>query len=523
MPDSLCKLFRYGAENKPNEVAITDGTGKLTYGELEVASSNLCALFTSHGVNARDHIVVLTEKSIVVPLIVGAIWKAGACYVPVDAENPAARTQKLVASIQPTVLLGDEKSREKFAGYTYISFQEVQQLAERDSKISISPQEVSLDDIGYIIHTSGSTGEPKGVKISHRSLLAYFASHNSILQFNHGSRVLRFSPFHFDLSIEDTILPLGLGAYVFLYKGMLLGPIVKSVMKNESITHLVAVSTILGILGENSTPVTDEFFPDLKTIVTGTERCVASVVNEWLDKADDLRVLNGYGPTEVTINCVSHTITKSNALASGAYPIGIAMDGVDIKLIDDVGEEIIDPGIQGELWAGGIQVMVGYHDKLQETREVIKKWSGIRYYKTGDICEYTSDGDLFYVGRVDNEVKLEGKRIHLGEIQSQILKLDRASQVVVGTVKVGDRQKICAILVGLTDSSAFDDVIIKTSNVLPQWMMPKVWAIASKPAQSTTGKTHEKELVGTLQVAVDTVSSNKYVQTQDGGFLPYRE
>jgi long-subunit acyl-CoA synthetase (AMP-forming) len=241
-------------------------------------------------------------------------------------------------------------------------------------------------------------------------------------------------------------------------------------------------------------------------------------VNCWLAENPTLRVLNGYGPTEVTINAVSYTITSANRIQAGAYPIGRPMTGVGISLVDELGKEIVDANQAGELWLSGTQVMTGYYAMPQETQRFICHHAGIRYYKTGDLCEYDANGNLVYVGRLDNEVKLEGKRIHLGEIQNQLLRMNHIRHASLGVVNIKDRKYIASVLFADLDLERVNGTVRSLSGIIPDWMMPKVWAIAHTPIQTASGKTNDRLMIAQLQATENLLPHKFYAQNQQGKY-----
>lgn len=268
----------------------------------------------------------------------------------------------------------------------------------------------------YIIFTSGSTGTPKGVEIAVGSLRAYFRNHNRVLRFDAASRVFSLAPFHFDVSIEDTLLPLSVGAYVFQFRGVPAGAIMREALSREKVTHLIAVSTLLTLITGAPGDLNRNRFPALRAVMTGAEVCDPAIINAWKDSLPGVRLFNAYGPTETTIVCMNYEIEAVDTARANAYPIGRPLDGVEAMVVDhDSGERVSAQGVPGELWIGGPQVMNRYFDQPEETAKVIVERDGVRYYRTGDICSYDACGEIVFHGRADDEVKISGRRIHLGK------------------------------------------------------------------------------------------------------------
>jgi amino acid adenylation domain-containing protein len=374
------------------------------------------------------------------------------------------------------------------------------------------------EDTAYIIFTSGSTGAPKGVEISVASLVAYFGNHNEVLRFTPASRVFSLSPFHFDVSIEDTLLPLSLGAYVHQFRGVHAGAVMRAVITRERITHLIAVSTLLTMITEGGRQVTREKFPGLEMVMTGAEVCDPGVITTWKTQLPEVRVINVYGPTEATIVCVAHEIERADPERTSSYPIGKPLRGVAARLVTD-GAEVREPGQVGELWIGGEQVMLGYFGQPEETARRVVEVDGVRYYRTGDLCSYDENGDLVFHGRNDDEVKLAGRRIHLGEIRQLALGCPGVGRAAVALVPRRGRDVI-ALVVMAPDQAVLADVERLLTDLLPEYMRPGLVAWSPELTVSSTGKTDENRLMRRLAEAAQDSSANHFVLTPDGKAEP---
>lgn len=181
-------------------------------------------------------------------------------------------------------------------------------------------------------------------------------------------------------------------------------------------THLIAVSTLLTLITGAPGDLNRNRFPALRAVMTGAEVCDPAIINAWKDSLPGVRLFNAYGPTETTIVCMNYEIEAVDTARANAYPIGRPLDGVEAMVVDhDSGERVSAQGVSGELWIGGPQVMNRYFDQPEETAKVIVERDGVRYYRTGDICSYDACGEIVFHGRADDEVKISGRRIHLGK------------------------------------------------------------------------------------------------------------
>jgi len=514
----LAEIFRYGAEEFPARAAIADGAASYTFEQLESGAQRIAGLLHESGVRPADKVAVLTSKRAHIPMMAAAIWKLGAVYVPIDAQNPPARTERLLGQLRPAAVLGDSADLAKVShSCAMLDVATLLNCAATPSSSSWNDNpQVDEEQPAYIIFTSGSTGTPKGVVISHHNLLDYFYNHNQVLRFTSGSRVLSFAPFHFDVSIEDTILPLSVGAFVYQYRGMPIAALVRRVLIQNRITHMIAVSTVLTVITSDAS-LNPTVLPDLEMVMTGAEVCDPKIINTWKRNFPLVRVINAYGPTEATIVCLTHTIEEPEPDRTRSYPIGKPLDGVVMKIMNDDGE-ISKPGIEGELWIGGSQVMTGYLGEPEETAKVVITSGGIRYYRTGDMCRFDEDGNVEFMGRKDHEVKLSGRRINLREISQPALAY--ATRAFAGVLQNNGSRQLGLIVISETGAVVLDSIKTHLSQELPEYMRPHVLAYAAQPLLSSTGKTNEIQLMALLNTAWKQQPADQYVFSADGTFLP---
>ena len=517
----LSQLFQYGATEFGAREAISDGEISYTFKQLESGAQRVASVMHEAGVRHRDKVAVLTSKRAYIPMLAAGIWKLGAVYVPIDSQNPPARTEKLLGQLQPVAILGDTADLDKIVHPSVkLPFSSLLECAMNLSANTWTDYlEVEEGEPAYIIFTSGSTGTPKGVMISHGNLLDYFYNHNQVLRFTSESRVLSFAPFHFDVSIEDTILPLSLGAFVYQYRGMAISALVRRVLTRHKITHIIAVSTVLTIITAGANPLTSQVLPDLKMIMTGAEVCDPKIINTWKRNFPGARVINAYGPTEATIVCLTHTIEEPEDQRTRSYPIGRPIDGVLMKIMGEE-KEITQPGEEGELWIGGSQVMIGYLGEAEATAGAVEVHDGTRYYRTGDICRLDEHGNVEFVGRRDDEVKLAGRRINLREVSLPALAY--GTRAFAGVLSKNGNRQLGLVVISDNGATVLDSVKEHLREQLPEYMRPHVLAYAEQPVLSSTGKTNESHLLTLLNSAWQHQSADQYVFGADGHFTPRR-
>ena len=520
----LAQIVAEHSVNTPNKIAVSDGTIDYTYAELESISNKLASQFIEDGVKKGDRICLIAKKSSTIIVFAIAIWKAGGIYSPLDAELPKARLEKIIKNITPSAIVGMQNDKKLFEQlkipiqYFFDNYLEV-----IESTMLVEFPEVNEEDNAIIIHTSGTTGLPKGVVLQHQSVVAYFNSHRFIFNTNNESRCLNTSSFHYDVSIEDAFQALYFGAYVYLYNYFFTPEIALPLIQEERFSLITAVSTVLSLITGDLENLDEYEFTDLKFISVGAEVCSVQLLNKWLQTNPDLVIVNGYGPSEVNPVTVSHPIYEPDVNRTTYYPIGKAHRGVKAVLVDEGNQVISEVDKDGELLLGGKQLMNYYWANEEATKKAFVIIEGDKYYRTGDICYYDEDENLVYNGRKDFEVKYNGRRINLNEITAMVENEFHFIGVDCHQIKIDDSTSYLNMLIKVKDYERVEErrnsILTYLREKLPHHSIPNIYSFYDQEIRSSSGKIDRKLLFGLCEQALQKGKENLLVYKKEA-FTP---
>jgi len=515
MRQHLLYDIRTHALSNPGKWAICDTKISIDYASVECFSTRLALHFLALGCKVGDRVVVLANKRAVLVAAILGIFKAGCIHVPLDSRMPGGRLQYILNDIAPAVVITEECLFDTVAANlssrtNLLPVEDLETLLLKDPAAdevqnSSAPLPVwCLDTPAYCIYTSGSTGHPKGVLIDHRNIVDFFEGTEQIYDVSFNSVCASFSPLHFDVFLMDMLFPLAQGARLHVHDDIVVPDLLFETIWNNDVTHFSAWGMMLGLIAQAADFSTAPL-PHLKTVLTGTDIPNVDIVQRWLRKNTGVKVINAYGPTEVTCAATAHEIREIEPGRKQLYPIGKPLMHVQAILIGGAGERIAQADVPGELFLGGTQVMRGYWKLDDETAAAVTHLDGVLYYRTGDICTYLADGSLFYVGRKDNEVNIGGYRVHLNEVRRVINSVPQVhdSEIVLLDSKYGE--KILAAGVLLEKSSdlhveqKIEQIHHRLREELPSYMNLRYLAILDQLPQLSSGKPDRKKLLSILE------------------------
>ncbi len=450
-------------QESPDLPALVDGTGTTTYGDLWATASAWAAALAPQA-NSGAVVGILHPRGVNVPTCHLATWLSGNAYLPLDPALPQGRLEAILRDARcPVVLTTEELSARVPSGVATVT-------GPVAGAPVISPRE-QPEDLAYVIYTSGTTGTPKGVEIEHRSvelLMRWYRPHFKLAR---GTRVSMLANLMFDGLVLDEWGALGAGATLAVpdQATVTVPQRIGAFLDEFEIEHAYLPTPMLErFLAINPTPRT------LRSVATGGDR-----LRIWPAADFPAAVHNTYGPTEATVLVTSSRDLRTVTSRDGFADIGSAVDGAEVWLEDQTGVRIDEPGTPGELVIAGSFLARGYRHAPKLTAAAFEGG----HYRTGDLCRWTPDGQLDFLGRHDTQVKLRGYRVELEEIEQVILAEPGVQQVAVIVTGEGSGQEVLAYLEGSCDADALRDQLTR---ILPDYMIPdKFTFVAALPATSS--------------------------------------
>lgn len=515
MVTSLADYLESSAHRHPDRLAVVDGSGaSLTYAALNDLADRVAAVLTRYGVGAGDRVGVVAPKSVRTVAALFGIMKARAAYVPVDYTAPATRNATILADCQveavvlhhdadsigaawpggahPGVVIavGDALRTASIGAAPLVAWDAVERTAP-----AALPEGRGPDDLAYILYTSGSTGIPKGVMLSHRNATSFVDWCSSAFEPVPEDRFSSHAPFHFDLSVLDIYVPLKHGAGLYL--------VPEDVGKNpralaefiagHRLTVWYSTPSILTLLAQFG-DLASKDYGSLRTVLFAGEvfpvKHLRHIVSLWPGRS----YYNLYGPTETNVCTYCRIPDAIPEARVEPYPIGRLCSHCDGLLLDADGSEV-PAGGEGLLHIAGPSVFAGYWNRPAENAACFVERAGRRWYNTGDVVREEAEHGFIYLGRRDRMVKRHGYRIELGEIERALYQHDSVGEAaVVSVTEPGGVRIIAYLSIKGPRHPSVIDMKAHCARSLPAYMSPDVFRFVPALPRTSTDKVDYQSL-----------------------------
>lgn len=528
MKGLLQEWISASAQRRPDAVAVAMDGRTLSYAQLEDSTNRLARLLKAAGCQKGDRVCFAIPKSPEAIIAIGGILKADCIHVPIDTSSPAARVSKILRASEPRYILGvgstanlleDLFAQGAFQDSIRVGWLEESAAGSRNFAPAFTWGDVhshsaeplayrnSSIDPAHILFTSGSTGDPKGVVITHANV-AHFVEwairYFGITEFD---RVSCHPPLHFDLATFDIFGAFATGARLHLVPAelSLLPNKLAEFIRNAELTQWFSVPSVLNYMSKFDVVRPDDF-PALRRLLWCGEVFPTPALTYWMKRLPRVTFTNLYGPTETTIASSYYTVPGCPADSDQPIPIGTACDGEELLVLD--GElRSVAQGEVGDLYIRGAGLSPGYwRDPAKTSAAFIPYGDHDRIYRTGDLARIGDDGLIYFVGRADTQIKSRGYRIELGEVEAALNALRELRECAVVAIPTDGFESylICAAYVAQENTVVTPPQLrLNLSAILPAYMLPARWMEFLQLPKNANGKIDRRKLqeLFTLNVA----------------------
>ncbi len=504
--DTVLKYIGEQVKKTLHAVAVVDGPNKFTYLELDEKSNQLAHYLINQGVRAEDIIGLSIDRSFNMIVALLGILKSGAAYLPLDPNYPEERLSFMMADSSIAILITLEKLKDSF-GQDFIKpicLDADWPVIEKETKKSVD-LEISTLNRAYIIYTSGSTGTPKGVEICHQSVLNHNRAVIKDFSLSASDKVLQFATINFDAAVEEIFPVLQTGG-VLVLRGtdvLISAKELLQLTEREQLTVLDLPTAYWHQFVNEIDALNVPIPKSLRLVVLGGDKISAEHFISWNKLGGkNIELINSYGPTETTIISTLYKTTDSDKERNEPkdLPIGRPIFNTSAYILDE-NLRPVPVGVPGELHIGGLGLARGYLNQPALTAEKFipdpfSTKPNARMYKTGDLVSFRADGQINFIGRVDNQLKIRGFRVELGEIESALEKHPAIKEavVIVKTFDNNDKRLIAFFVATCSDVASLPAIKDFLSGHLPEYMVPVSFKAMENLPLTPNGKINKKAL-----------------------------
>ncbi len=499
---TVIEKFENTVEKNKDNIAIICGEEKITYDMLNERANKLAHLLLENGVKKGQAVCIMMDKSIDMIIGIIAVMKCGGVYVPIEIDYPKERVQYMIKNTNSKIVLVDKH---------YIEFQKVQEINVNNiSKLLKSKENTNItlnykkEDNVYIMYTSGTTGNPKGVLIDNENILSLFENNNYI-EFKKDDRIIQTGSSAFDATTFEYwgALLNGIPLYLLKKRELLDLKYLKEYIVNNKISVMFLTTQLFNQMIEYD----ENFLKTVRIVLTGGEAVSLKHINKAINNVNIL--YNVYGPTETTTFATFYNITKD---IGTSIPIGKAITNRICYVVDKYGK--LSPNMaKGELQIGGKAVSKGYINNTEMTNKVFSKdiFSGTgRKYQTGDLVYRDKQGNIEFLDRIDTQIKIRGFRIELEEISKRILEINGIKEAFLMAENIKNDKTLIAFYT-TRDNIDTKHIISNLRKRLPSYMIPKIIIKLNSIPLNSNGKTDKVFLKSVLEEYISTNTLNEEI------------
>ncbi|HWS55173.1 MAG TPA: amino acid adenylation domain-containing protein, partial [Pyrinomonadaceae bacterium] len=501
----LHELIERQAARTPDAVAVEYEGERLTYGELNARANRLARHLQSLGVGPDALVAVMLRRSASLPVAALGVWKAGGAYVPLDPEYPQERLRFMLEDCGARVLLTEsglaDVQPEHGARVVLLDGER----EEIESRAAENVEGVAgSEDLAYVIYTSGTTGQPKGVMVEHGQLTNTLRAASERFKLGPGAVMPFMASFSFDIALFELFAPLLVGGSSLILTKQRVLDIPGLVKLFRRVTFVHAVPSLMRqvtdyIIEKN---LRDDYL-HVRDAFVGGDLVPLDLAGRMKEAFPEAEIWICYGPTEATILSTSYRVRPGEP--TRRHVIGRPLANVEARVCDERGRTV-PVGVPGELCVGGAGVARGYLRRDSLTAERFVTLDGERFYRTGDLARWTPDGQLEFLGRADDQVKVRGYRIELGEIESALKQhpaVREAAAAAVSEGAEGGDRRLVAYVVPQGASATPDELREFLQRRLPEYMLPSAYVMLERLPLTAQGKVDRRELPSPAAAGAD--------------------
>lgn len=503
--DVVCHFFERAAVQNPDKIAVVSPAGEMTYAVLKEKVDATASFLLQQGLKLEEPVAAVAERTPWMLVALLGIMKAGGAYVPVEPDYPAGRQQAIIEGSGTRFVLKTPGLQLNFIPL-YSQVFDIEEISSATTSYSVSFRDLQPSHLAYILFTSGSTGQPKGVMIEHGSVINYLRGFDKLAPVPPNLVGSSVCPYVFDVSVWEFFSILCYGGTLHLVSPSAIYDtdwFADYLIENRVNSAYLAPGILDGLAGALSSKGNCP----LQRVLVGVEPIPEKTLGKYLGLNPAINIVNGYGPTEATISCTFYKFTRVED-PNRRTPIGKAIDGYEVWVVHEDFTPC-QPGESGEILIGGKGLARGYFKDEELTRQKFiphpfRPGSGEKVFRTGDRARVLNDGNLLFEGRMDFQLKIRGYRIEPGDVEAHILKFEGIEEcVVVGLESAAGVKYLAAYYATPVDKEISEERLREfLAGQLPDYMIPSVFVRLERLPRTPSGKIDRRALPDPSQIVV---------------------